>query len=268
MTTRYIGNCQICEGDQKLHDGRMVHHGYSRPGDGFIHGDCPGVSAPPYETSCDLLKTVKALAEQDLVAREGRLAKLKAGEVTHFTRGKDQYTTRGRVFVVEEYVAGVTEPYLFERELRSLTWECERGVEQTKAAIERFARRIESWKPAPVRTVEEEAAKARAGREERAKVAAERRAMRQAEAERKKRKRDELEARRQGIKDDFVRKLTVLAETPADPGSLAEAQKIASELRKKKYSFIWGLRDLKCEEACIRLGLARREPDGWVRYLE
>lgn len=47
LTTRYIGNCQICEGEQKLHDGRMVHHGYKRPGDGQIDGDCPGVHADP-----------------------------------------------------------------------------------------------------------------------------------------------------------------------------------------------------------------------------
>ena len=50
--TRYLGNCQVCEGDQKLHHGRMVHHGYKRPGDGFIV--CPGVHQVPYEVSCDL----------------------------------------------------------------------------------------------------------------------------------------------------------------------------------------------------------------------
>ena len=51
--TRYVGNCQICERDQKLTvDMKMVHHGYLRPGDGEIHGDCPCVGAEPYEVSC------------------------------------------------------------------------------------------------------------------------------------------------------------------------------------------------------------------------
>ena len=27
MKTRYVGNCQICEADQKLRDGLLVHHG-------------------------------------------------------------------------------------------------------------------------------------------------------------------------------------------------------------------------------------------------
>jgi hypothetical protein len=41
--------CQICENRQCMtKDGRMVHHGYQRPGDGYIHGDCMGVGYLPF----------------------------------------------------------------------------------------------------------------------------------------------------------------------------------------------------------------------------
>jgi hypothetical protein len=265
VKTRHIGNCQICERDQKLHKGRMVHHGYRRPGYGSIEGDCPGVDELPYEVSCDLIKTYKVNMEARLAGLVRFAAKLAAREVTSF----QLLEHRGyRDVELVEYHAGVTDPYRFERAFERLVRETDRDIEGARFAISRAAKRIEAWRPMPIRTVEEEEAKTAALRADRAKVVADKRAARQAEQARKKQKRDELAARRQAIKDDFAQKLVTLAEAPSDPSSRAEAQKIAFELHKKKYDFIWGLRDLKCEEACIKLGLARREPDGWVRYLE
>ena len=84
-TTRYIGNCQICEGDQKLHVGRMVHHGYQRPGDGAIRGDCPGVGQVPYEVSCDLVKSYKG----NVAKRAATDAKTEAREATRTAIRKD-----------------------------------------------------------------------------------------------------------------------------------------------------------------------------------
>ena len=83
---RHVGNCQLCESDQKLRDGRMVHPGDLRPGDGYIHGDCPGVDEVPYEVSCDLIKVHKAALEHQLAGLRKRLAAIVAGEVTHFTQ--------------------------------------------------------------------------------------------------------------------------------------------------------------------------------------
>lgn len=62
-STRYVGWCPICERDIKVRTG-LVHHGYERPGVGFIIGDCPGVGNPPYETSthaCDFYLRVFAI---------------------------------------------------------------------------------------------------------------------------------------------------------------------------------------------------------------
>jgi hypothetical protein len=48
-STRFIGWCPVCQRDIKVRDGLLVHHGYRRPGIGYIVGDCPGVGYEPYE---------------------------------------------------------------------------------------------------------------------------------------------------------------------------------------------------------------------------
>lgn len=40
--------CQVCERHQATKGGRLVHHGYQRPGVGFIVGDCMGVGHLPF----------------------------------------------------------------------------------------------------------------------------------------------------------------------------------------------------------------------------
>ena len=56
MTTKYDGTCQACFRVQALAKNVLVHHGYTRPGHGYISGDCAGVGHAPYELSCDLTR--------------------------------------------------------------------------------------------------------------------------------------------------------------------------------------------------------------------
>jgi hypothetical protein len=49
-STRFVGWCPVCQRDIKVRSGKLVHHGYERPGKGYIVGDCPGVGYEPYET--------------------------------------------------------------------------------------------------------------------------------------------------------------------------------------------------------------------------
>jgi hypothetical protein len=269
IKTRFVGNCQICEADQKLKDGLMVHHGFRRPGDGYIHGDCPGVSEQPYETSCDLLKSFKVATERELAVAEAYVAKLRAGAVTFFTVRKSHYMGFRREENLVTYAVGVTEPWKFSSELQRHVVGEENRIKQLKWAIERYERRIAAWEPKPIRTMEEEASKARADREKREKDAAERRATRQAEEERKRQKREALDRKRQAIKDGFIARLAALIAPGVGVDVEAEKRKIIRELRLKKNEFIWGgLRGLKCEEICIKLGLARRDDKGWVSYVD
>ena len=47
------GTCPVCERAIRVRGGRIVYHGFTRPGRGHIVGDCFGVSYPPYEASCE-----------------------------------------------------------------------------------------------------------------------------------------------------------------------------------------------------------------------
>jgi hypothetical protein len=263
-TTRYIGNCQICEGDQKLHEGHMVHHGYRRPGDGYIHGDCPGVHEVPYEVSCELIKTVKANTETFLAGRESYLADLKAGRVTHLCEAHQRGAWSAPELV--DYYVGVTEPYVWAQAVESATWKVEGTIRQCKADIARYTARIAAWKRMPIRTVEEEEAKTAAAKAERAKEVAAARAVRQAKKDATKAKQDALKARREQIKADIIARVTSLAASP-DISALevrTAAQKIAKEIRK--HTWLW-LHDLNCDEALVKLGIATRGSHGGRAFL-
>ena len=56
LVDRYAGTCQSCMRLQKLHAGELVHHGYQRPGLGYIVGDCRGSGLRPYERTCEDIK--------------------------------------------------------------------------------------------------------------------------------------------------------------------------------------------------------------------
>lgn len=48
---KQTGTCQVCAGTFKIVRGKISLHGYNRPGDGIIHGRCPGAQELPYEES-------------------------------------------------------------------------------------------------------------------------------------------------------------------------------------------------------------------------
>lgn len=46
---RHRGHCQYCGHEQVVKGGVLVLHGYTRPGDGYIFNECPGINLPPLE---------------------------------------------------------------------------------------------------------------------------------------------------------------------------------------------------------------------------
>ncbi len=65
------GECQVCGRRQKLPNGRLSKHGYTKRW-GFFQGVCPGAGNLPYEQSCEFLKgwvPDVALRRADLVNR-------------------------------------------------------------------------------------------------------------------------------------------------------------------------------------------------------
>jgi len=97
---QHTGTCGACEGNVKRDArGRMVHHGYQRPGFGYIVGDCLGVGTVPWELSPEgKKKLVGALVHLHLATQDS-LRRLKSGEVTEFRdtdyRGKEKVVVKG-----------------------------------------------------------------------------------------------------------------------------------------------------------------------------
>jgi hypothetical protein len=50
--------CQICEREVKVPHGLTSHHGYTRPGNGWQTGSCPGARELPYELSCEMIPPI------------------------------------------------------------------------------------------------------------------------------------------------------------------------------------------------------------------
>ena len=84
---RYVGNCQVCEGDFKTTKGGLVAlHGYKRPGDGYIRGRCPGENALAYERSRDLIPAVIEMYDRAVAGHDDTLRRIDRGEVESFQR--------------------------------------------------------------------------------------------------------------------------------------------------------------------------------------
>lgn len=259
-----LGTCPICEGTFKLHKECMVHHGYQRPGDGYIHGDCFAVGHPPYEVSCEVTKVFRGMMESRRDAVQKTLASYKAGEITHFTENRIKRVGFGRSELeTTEYVLGVTEPYTWKRAFNARVSEMEYNLRGIEREIERLTGLIDKWEPRDIRTVMEE--KIRLEKAERAAKEAERQAKRDERAAKeaaKKAKREALEAKRAGIKKGVEDGFEALAKQPKS----AERDEAVYKLRQKvvKSGFLWW-HQLKCGEALVALGLATME-DGRVYY--
>lgn len=100
--------CQICERQQACDkDGTLCHHGYKRPGWGFIAGDCMGEGHAPYPATDALEKyltrtknyiktcksSLKDLPHRETIAYTFKTFRPENKTVTlTYKRGDDQYT--------------------------------------------------------------------------------------------------------------------------------------------------------------------------------
>lgn len=69
-STRFVGWCPICEHDVKVRGGALVHHGYRRPGVGYIIGDCYGAQKLPYEVSPNGRRRLLVMTQNDHEPRD------------------------------------------------------------------------------------------------------------------------------------------------------------------------------------------------------
>jgi hypothetical protein len=163
MKTRFLGFCPICEGDFKLHGDKLVHHGFTRPGVGYIIGDCLSVHELPYELSDETCRKYKAGCENALKGAQKYLARLKAGEVKtikvpDYSKGYSRFPAMVEITIVH---------LAFEQAWESEVHQTEYRIRGLEREITRMVKYIEAWVLKPVRTLEEEMAAKRAGVAER-----------------------------------------------------------------------------------------------------
>lgn len=82
--SEHMGTCQVCFRLQKAPKDRLSLHGYTRPGDGFLNGECIGSRELPYELSCEITKHVLANLETHLSQLKEYFTKLKNRKVSEF----------------------------------------------------------------------------------------------------------------------------------------------------------------------------------------
>ncbi len=94
----FQGTCAVCQGTFKVRDGKMVLHGYQRPGDGYIAGRCWGEGAVPWELSPEAAASfLHAILRPNLARLDASLAQYVGGVVVSLTRPKSQsYAERRR----------------------------------------------------------------------------------------------------------------------------------------------------------------------------
>lgn len=143
------GTCPVCSGNfKRTTDGGLVHHGYQRPGDGYIVGDCFAVGYQPWELSSEgLVDFVAQVLRPNLEQTKDYLERLRSGQIKSFRKdsttqvGNAAYRTKITVEVTIE-----TNKYEFERMLESAIRETEHAVERKTKQITTAEKAIADWK--------------------------------------------------------------------------------------------------------------------------
>jgi len=271
-----LGTCGVCEREIAVQDGRLVHHGYRRPGDGQIHGDCFAVGYEPYERSTKACEDYRQMVAQSIPPLETRLAALEAGTVTYIRKVAIRKVAMDRrELIVTEYVAGVSDYWTFAEAIRRETSEVRYALNAAQAEVARMQRLIDGFE---LRELGTETRAGQKTREEKEARAAERAAKRAAKAEKeaaKNAKKAAREAKAEAVKAKYRGELEALAEKAEAtdelqaPATRQEAKRIMERMEKEcrktpKVSFYAS--DLGWDDVLVRVGLASRREDGWVQH--
>lgn len=139
------GSCPVCFGDYVVYgkSPRMVHHGYERPGIGYIVGDCHGVDFPPFEVSCEGTKSFHERLGGRLVHVQGLLATVD---------GRDEVSVQiGTKFInghrLPNYKVIKRGEDGFDQAIENLRSDYKREIEGLKRTLVEYAKHIADWKP-------------------------------------------------------------------------------------------------------------------------
>lgn len=129
------GECQICEHVQKLNRGKLVLHGFTRPGDGYVIGKCYGVYHLPYSESCDQCKEYLKILENERDREEKKKKKLQSKNLTS-------------LMIVKNRITSTITPIdpMWKRELEYAIHRVDSMISAIQLEIIRMTKRIKDWK--------------------------------------------------------------------------------------------------------------------------
>lgn len=276
--TRYVGKCGVCEGDFKLtHSSKspsidspgfkLVHHGYKRPGDGEIHGDCYAVGMAPYEISTEATEQYMQMVDHQLASQQQYLERLENGEITELRKQIGRGTWGAPI---EYKVLTPADGWAFKDELRSRISETKYRITNMNREAARLGSLIQNWVRRPVRTIEEEAEKTRAARDVRQAQLQAVRDVRQAKRDAISQKNAEREQEKLDLMNEYREIFNRLA---FDGSKSAKAQAMVHwgkmQRRKNKKSYLNFIEpDLEIDQTLVALDLAapRKNPHGRWQY--
>src|SRR6185295_9967482 len=143
------GTCQICGGSQAIVRSMIALHGYNRPGVGFIIGECYGAKHPPFEVSCDRLRSWIGRLDKMLTEAHDELAELPFRKtfdlaVLQYKDGRIVYSYGKPVYKHEPI--GPDHPF-FEREKKVAIVQTESRIRQLITEIAIQKKRLAGWAP-------------------------------------------------------------------------------------------------------------------------
>jgi hypothetical protein len=130
-----VKTCPCCFRAIAVGSGLMVHHGYKRPGNGEIVGNCPGIRFKPLEISPDGLHYMLEGHKATKQYCEERLAK--KDEIKAFTEVN---------WKKQEIQIKRGDPQ-FDQSMKNFVFSMERDIRYAIRDIEMFEQRIANWKP-------------------------------------------------------------------------------------------------------------------------
>jgi hypothetical protein len=228
-----VGQCQICECTFAVHNGVLVHHGFKRPGDGQIHGDCDGVGEFPYETSCERVKDLVE-AHEDLEKNlEWSLHSINSGKVTSCRIKEWDYVSGYSMITVDK----TSDPIAFSRALDRLRDGKERDLRDTKARLVHLRERVSSWQLRPLTSLEVYNAAISKEKSEVKEAKAQQKLAKDAKKEETRKKKQELHEKRLAMVVDLSKVLLAFYKAEDFEGAKAWYRKLSATKYTWRYSF-------------------------------
>lgn len=132
------GTCSCCFRDTAVIDtGRMAHHGYERPGDGYQSASCAGVRFPPLEVSTEGLEWLVWSTSEKLGADRERLDRRdEMNTITYEAHEKGRLVPR----TIRQGEEG------WDRVLRAWTRMMEHAVQTGERQLDHLEKELETWR--------------------------------------------------------------------------------------------------------------------------